>query len=748
MPPAAGAWLVDALTYQSRAYVRDFETGGRYEFAEERLYSYDASGAVVFTLGLLPRVTSGLERIGCTVHQVGRKLAELAPEANRPDVDGLLDAFQVYEGQDECLLAIAGDGGSDGGLITCPTGFGKSVVMRMICRLYPKARVHIATKARPLANEIYRDLAKVFPSVGFYGDGKKRDGRVTVFVADSLHHGAGKADILLLDECFVGSTEILTPGGVRKIETVRSGDLVYCATGVGRVASVFTKPTTELYRMELSDGRFIECTGDHPFFTDSGWVAAAEMGGRRTYGPQDVRDLWYGLRSEVVPAQNVEQDGTTRTEAVGPAGDLLAILREEAQEPHARPGQRGEGERYATKDRAQTSGSWGQREADALTAAVAAARSGANLDSGVRLRDRGTPGYGLPETLQAGSGRSEPQGGDRAGRGVTQQPQGAGEGRQEDGISGVTRVVRVSRVECPSLVPVYNLRVSGHPSYFANGQLVHNCHELVAPKYMAKIGAYRSARVFGFTASPTGRHDGRDVEMEAVAGPVLYTMTYQESQAAGRVVPIDVEWLRVSGGPSVAGMDPTTKDRLGVWQNDYRNRLIAARAALIDPSDQTLIMVKTIEHIMRLKALLPGYTVVHAADGLESERRAQYVAEGLIGADEPVLTGKRLDALQTQFSAGRLKKVISNYVWSTGVNFRELAVLIRGDASASAIRDVQIPGRACRPAPGAKTRALLVDCWDEFDQSLLERSRGRRRNYLSRGWSDRFLNPQIKRNQV
>lgn len=466
LPPRVLDWLVGLLTYQSRAYVRDFETGGRYEFNEERLYAFDGTGTLSFPLGLLPRIRNSLIMMGLTFTEHGKSLVELGGDVHVPDVEGLISAFEIYPGQDECLVAMAK---SDGGLITAPTGAGKSVVMRMLCRLYPKARIHIVTKSAALANEILGDLVKTFPSVGMYGGGQRRSGRITVFVAGSLHHGEGKADILLLDEV----------------------------------------------------------------------------------------------------------------------------------------------------------------------------------------------------------------------------------------------------------------------------------HELVAPTYAARIGAYTNARVFGFTASPVGRHDGRDIEMEAMCGPVLYTLSYQDLQHSGRVVPIDVEWLRVTDGPSTGGMDPVTRDRVGVWRNSTRNAIIAARARLVSPTEQTLIMVKTIDHIVRLKQLLPEYTIVHAADGMDPAQRDEYIAERLIGPNEPHLTAERLAALQSQFAAGTLLKVISNYVWSTGVNFRNLSVLIRGDAAASTIRDVQIPGRACRPAPGVKTSALLIDCWDEFDESLLVRARGRRRNYLSKGWGERFVRADL-----
>ena len=52
-------------------------------------------------------------------------------------------------------------------------------------------------------------------------------------------------------------------------------------------------------------------------------------------------------------------------------------------------------------------------------------------------------------------------------------------------------------------IPVYNLQVSGHPSYFANGVLVHNCNVFYEGSMFNKIfNAWRHCKVAGFTATP------------------------------------------------------------------------------------------------------------------------------------------------------------------------------------------------------------------------------------------------------
>lgn len=99
------------------------------------------------------------------------------------------------------------------------------------------------------------------------------------------------------------------------------------------------------------------------------------------------------------------------------------------------------------------------------------------------------------------------------------------------------------------------------------------------------------------------------------------------------------------------------------------------------------------------------------------------------------MTRDRMRSLRQGFAEGQVRRVIANNVWSTGVNFRNLGILVRADAAASSILDGQIPGRICRRVPGIKESALLVDVWDEWDDTFLRRSRSRRVNYTKRGWA-------------
>jgi superfamily II DNA or RNA helicase len=265
-------------------------------------------------------------------------------------------------------------------------------------------------------------------------------------------------------------------------------------------------------------------------------------------------------------------------------------------------------------------------------------------------------------------------------------------------------------------------------------------HELLTDNYAERLAALKWARNYAFTATPRGRADGADPLMEFLFGPIIFKLSFQEAVELELIVPIRVEWVDVfmERNPCAELVD-TAKHRNGIWRNEFRNVMIAEKALSYPETTQTLIMVKTLEHACYLKKFLPEYTLAYSEGGSDTKDddiRA-YQKIGLISQDEPRMDWQRRQTLKEQFSNGTLKKVIATDVWSTGVNFHQLQVLIRADAARSVIRDTQIPGRVTRP-DGVKDVGILVDMRDQFDPSFYSAAQFRARNYDANGWEQNF----------
>jgi superfamily II DNA or RNA helicase len=268
-------------------------------------------------------------------------------------------------------------------------------------------------------------------------------------------------------------------------------------------------------------------------------------------------------------------------------------------------------------------------------------------------------------------------------------------------------------------------------------------HEAAAPTYALELGKYKHTRMYGFSASLESRFDGAHHRLEGLFGPKIFEMSYPEAVALELVLPVKVEWIDVRMNNPCEFKRETAKERAGIWRNETRNKLIAEKARSFDPEDQVLILVRTLEHAMFLKRELPEFRLCY--DKMDSEVYNGLVSKGVIdGATEPAMTSAIRDNMSKQFEAGTLKKVIATDVWSTGVDFPQLSVLIRADARSSEIMDIQAPGRVVRRHDeSGKSYGLLVDCRDWFDGSFMGRSRSREKTYIKQGWE-----PTKKRSRV
>lgn len=278
-----------------------------------------------------------------------------------------------------------------------------------------------------------------------------------------------------------------------------------------------------------------------------------------------------------------------------------------------------------------------------------------------------------------------------------------------------------------------------HSPRFADVVLGDEVHTLAAAKYLPWLARYRFALMYALSATINKRFDNADFAMEGLFGPVLYRMTYQESQARGLVVPIDVEWLRVTMAHDPEnGVHPSLRHRVGLWRNYERNRIIANRVLEIPTDEQVLVLVSTVDHAVHLGQLLPHFTLCY--DKVQPVVYERYVRQELVDPDRnPIMTPRRRLEMVRDFEMGELRHVICTDVWSTGVSFRQLSYMVRADGRSSNIKNVQAPGRVSRVCPEiSKECGYVLDCWDEFNFARLRSSQTRYRAYENEGWTQRL----------
>lgn len=264
-----------------------------------------------------------------------------------------------------------------------------------------------------------------------------------------------------------------------------------------------------------------------------------------------------------------------------------------------------------------------------------------------------------------------------------------------------------------------------YASFNADIIFLDEVHELVTEHYYTRLSQYTGRRI-GFTATKI-RDDNLHKRIEFLCGPELFEWTYQDAQSSGVVAPIAVIWYDVAGDELPDSLPPTERKRIGIWKNQARNQKIAEIAQSLANKDyKTLIIVETIQHALELKRLLPDFTVCYAGNSRQEEG-------DLTGYEFTRMSTKKRDEIRRKFKNNEIRQVIATGVWSTGVSFDDLQVLIRAEGTRSAVASIQVPGRVCRIASG-KDFGVVIDFIDSFDKNLLSRAQTRFRWYKSSGW--------------
>lgn len=212
--------LHDQLSYRHRRFLygrEAYASGGgkkKIEFTEKRLYSHDG-GRIVTSFGFIRKVVAAAQQLGISVSYCDldefrdRTKPHPRPDRNTPNWNNVTRCFSFREMQKECLQAVVD---SPWGLVDATMGFGKMVLIVMLCLLFNRAKIHVVSKRIPVVINIVNYLTKYIPNVGQVGGGSRSMGnRITVFSCDSLEHSDFDADILLIDEIHETVTDSYLP---------------------------------------------------------------------------------------------------------------------------------------------------------------------------------------------------------------------------------------------------------------------------------------------------------------------------------------------------------------------------------------------------------------------------------------------------------------------------------------------------------------------------------------------------------
>ncbi|KKN02495.1 hypothetical protein LCGC14_1117210, partial [marine sediment metagenome] len=344
---------------------------------------------------------------------------------------------------------------------------------------------------------------------------------------------------LVIDECFPAGTMISTPSGSVNISDIKSGDIVMSAIGPCKVRNVISRFSSNLITLNLSNGDQIRCTANHPIFTDNGWLPANLCIKRKVFSSVDIYDILDStitykpnrgkyettkknktlsalrrlLHYQKRPIPNKEilqhlllskmENVTTRNQK---ENVYQRALNEnfQSQERNKKPrrfriydkAQSGNKTRSNEKNQGALGKIWPsfisstfarwQRKTFAITTKNIVGSIRPGMENRICSQDQEASGLRVSYKLQTRYSQSKNKDGYRSRRLDTSNARRE-EKRQEknrsfDGIwvDSITfpkprnhRLPSVGIKRDP--IQVFNLEIEGHPSYFANGILVHNC---------------------------------------------------------------------------------------------------------------------------------------------------------------------------------------------------------------------------------------------------------------------------------
>lgn len=254
-------------------------------------------------------------------------------------------------------------------------------------------------------------------------------------------------------------------------------------------------------------------------------------------------------------------------------------------------------------------------------------------------------------------------------------------------------------------------------------------HRAASEEYAKAFSAITAPlKRFGFTATAEGRSDKAEWMTEALFGPVIVDIPYQESVASGSVVPLEIVVHENPFGPSQLTLDmirkQSEKDREAIWMNRGRNQLIARdvqglMGVLGNP--QTLILVDKIEHLLALHRELPDFEIAYGnLDQKKIDKLNKRLGSTL--TKEDIMSLKDRGVVRRRFETGEAKRVLATSIFATGVSSNSCGLVAVASGSGAPIAFIQSIGRGSRKDDG-KPYAVCLFWEDVFSKTYKARSR-------------------------
>ena len=580
--------------------------------------------------------------------------------------------------------------------LVMPTGSGKSHIVAALCKdavqQWPETRVLMLTHVKELIEQNYEKMLQHWPDapVGIYSASVgQRDlsKNITFAGIQSIRNKAiecGHIDIVIIDECFTGDTMVSTPVGHKRIDKVCNGDIVYNAIGTGAVEAVSVRKSQTIYKVRLSNGIEIKTTNAHPFFTAKGWVNAENLEqGDCLFSVQDMRRMWRDDSAKNTRRWQSPGEKVIRDDAV-----LLNILLEEKRKFDVDSWGERKDVSNIKEDWTQAFACRGERERDDCAASYDVKNFGGWVGARIGDPDKNSKKTKAISNLLQGRYREQRYDGGYRYRWEEPLREKGCIRSKERRFSEVIRVESVTVEKQGGDINVYNLQISGHPSYFANGVLVHNCH-LVSHK---AEGGYRTLidrlttinpalRVVGLTATPYRLGHGMITDKPAIFDALIEPVTIDELVAAGYLAKLKSKATQIRlevSGVKKRGGEYIESELQQCVDTESNNSAVVREIIDVGISRRHwLIFCAGVDHAMHVRDKLVEYGIT---------------AECITGETPK----KERERIIQQYKAGEIIALTNANVLTTGFDYPDIDLIAMLRPTLSPGLYVQMAGRGLR----------------------------------------------------
>lgn len=216
--------------------------------------------------------------------------------------------------------------------------------------------------------------------------------------------------------------------------------------------------------------------------------------------------------------------------------------------------------------------------------------------------------------------------------------------------------------------------------------IVDEAHAVVSPSRLFTVSKFEHARIYGLGATLGGRYDGADILIEGVFGPVLARKTFEEAVREKAICPIRVYLL------------PMQFDLRGGYNRDQAYRHLVYESQAFIGAVQALCE----DHVPR-----DWQTLVFVDEKKQAGLVSRMVENAAVAVASNLKIGDRRE-LFAQMVRNEIKRCVATDIFSTGITFPDLRVIVNAAGGGGSITGTQKPGRLAQRRPG-KQRGYLVD---------------------------------------